>query len=299
MEEIDAAVARAVDGHMELGLYQDTEAADADPRRKVPMSVVDSDEHRALARQAAREAVVLLKNLEAALPLGGGNNDHINNNLQVSSSASAPLKVAVVGPNANRTLTLTSSYSGCKSSAGGPILPECIFLNPLQGIEAAVASDPKKFEGGVLYSQGVDIDSNKTSGISEAVSVAKLADVVIMIGGLITCQETGAECQEAEARDRSTPVNADGTLNSSSTTDIGFDYGIGLPGQQELLLQTLATATNTTIILVIESGSAVATPWASESPRVSSIVQHFYAGVLGGGGLADILFGLEAPSGRN
>ena len=51
-----------------------------------------------------------------------------------------------------------------------------------------------------------------------------------MVGGLITCQETGEQCQEAEARDRSTPANADGTLDPFSHTDIGFDYGIGLPG---------------------------------------------------------------------
>ncbi len=39
---------------------------------------------------------------------------------------------------------------------------------------------------------------------------------------LITCQEIGPQCQEAEARDRSTPVNADGSDNPFATTDIGY-----------------------------------------------------------------------------
>ena len=37
---------------------------------------------------------------------------------------------------------------------------------------------------------------------------------------------------------------------------------------------------------------------AAASRRVGAIVQHFYAGVLGGEALADVLFGKVAPSGR-
>ena len=279
-EQIDTAVGRAVYGHMELGLYHDSKAAASDPRRKVSMDVVDSPQHRALARQAAREAVVLLKNQNRTLPLGG--TERRSEKMKLNEKS---IKIAVVGPNANRTLSLASNYAGCKDKAGGPILASCTFINPLQGIQAAAAKD-ERFDSGVLFSQGVDIDTNATDGIADAVSTAQAADITIVIGGLITCQETGAQCQEAEARDRSTPVNADGTLNSSSTTDIGYDYGIGLPGRQEALLRTIAESTNTTVVFVIMSGSAVAVPWAAASSRVSSIVQHFYPGVLGGAALA-------------
>eukprot|EP01051_Picozoa_sp_SAG22_P010422 SAG22_NODE_938_length_6405_cov_3.226134_5_plen_68_part_01 len=44
--------------------------------------------------------------------------------------------LAVVGPNANRTLTMTANYAGCKNGAGGAILPSCTFVNPLQGLTA-------------------------------------------------------------------------------------------------------------------------------------------------------------------
>ena len=99
---------------------------------------------------------------------------------------------------------------GCKDQAGGPILPECSFVNPLQGIAAAArASDA--WADDVLYEQGCDIDSNDTSGVAAAVAAAALADYTIFIGGLITCQEIGEECQEAEARDRSSVLPPRGT----------------------------------------------------------------------------------------
>ena len=230
----------------------------------------------------------------------------------------------MLGPNANRTLTLTANYAGCKSGAGGPILPECTFVNPLQGLTASARAS-SEWDDEVLYAQGVEIDTPDTSGISAAVAAAKEADVAVVIGGLITCQEVGYQCQEAEARDRSSPVACNDP--EASCPDIGRDVGIGLPGKQLALLQALATQTTTPIVLVIMSGSSVATPWAAASDRVGAIVQHFCPsicpvlhvsaqswrddfpseslrvldadpGVLGGEALAEVLFGARAPSGR-
>ena len=152
----------------------------------------------------------------------------------------------------------------------------------------------------MTFVQGVDIDSQDRSGIQRAVSSTDV-DVVVVVVGLITCAEIGPMCQEAEARDRSTPVNPNGTDNPDSTADLGRDYGIGLPGVQSALVQAVANATagtETKVILVIMSGSAVATPWAVASPHVSAIVQMFYPGVLGGEALADVLFGAAAPGGK-
>lgn len=282
LEEIDKAVGRSMMGHLELGLFQNTAAASTDTRRKFDMSIVDSPEHRALAKQAAIEGMVLLKNLKKTLPV---------------VPLEFPIKLAVLGPNANRTMSLVSNYAGCTNEAGGPLLPSCTFINPLQGIQAAAqASD--KFDSNVLYAQGVDIDTPDTSGIAAAVALAGKADVVIVVGGLITCQEIGDQCQEAEARDRSTPVNEDGTDNPFSTADKGRDYGIGLPGQQLELLKALANSTRTTIVLVVMSGSAVEVSWAASSDRVGAIIQHFYPGVLGGEALADVLIGLASPGGK-
>ena len=61
------------------------------------MSVVDSAEHRALALELATKSIVLLKNDKQVLPLN------------------VAAKVALIGPNANRTMTLLSNYPGCAS----------------------------------------------------------------------------------------------------------------------------------------------------------------------------------------
>lgn len=52
------------------------------------------------------------------------------------------------------------------------------------------------------FEQGADIDTNRTSGIDAAVSIASDSDVAVLVVGLITCQETGDQRQEAEALDR-------------------------------------------------------------------------------------------------
>ena len=296
--DLDRSVRRVLAGYMELGLFQDSEEASKDTRRQFDMSIVDSKAHRALAKKAAISGTVLLKNRNHTLPLGGQGMDSVRLGSTTGRARTRPIKLAIVGPNANRTVSLTSSYSGCRNQAGGPIIPECSFVTPLDGLRSA-ASASALFDSDVSYASGVDIDTPDTSGIGAAVAIAAQADVTVVFGGLITCQENGDQCQEAEARDRSTPVNAQGHDDPrAGGTGIGRDYGIGLPGKQLALIQALANSTNTTIVLVVMSGSAVEVTWAAASSRVGAIVQAFYPGVLGGSALADVLLGVTPPAGK-
>jgi beta-glucosidase len=100
--DIDTAVRQNLSLRFRLGEFD----PDGGPYAKITSSVVNSPAHRKLARQAADEAVVLLKNSGSTLPL----------------DASRTRKVAVVGPLSNTLYT--DWYSGAPPYR----------VTPLQGI---------------------------------------------------------------------------------------------------------------------------------------------------------------------
>ena len=81
----------------------------------------------------------------------------------------------------------------------------------------------------------------------------------------------------------------------SQHTHEGNDLdSIALPGNQDALVEAVA-ATNPHTIVVIESGGAVAMPWAT---KVNAILESWYPGIRGAQAIANILFGKVNPSGR-
>ena len=117
--EIDTAVKRLFTARMRLGMFDPPEST---PYNRVPMSEVDSAEHRRLALQVARESMVLLKNRNGVLPLKAGIR-----------------KIAVIGPNAESLASLEGNYNGTPSA---PVLP-------LSGLHKRFAGQAE-----VLYAQG-------------------------------------------------------------------------------------------------------------------------------------------------
>ena len=139
------------------------------PYSKFDLSSVDLPASRALARRAAREAAVLLKNEGGLLPL----------------SLKALKSIAVVGPNADRLYTLLGNYNGCADGDGQnpPIDAGCVLVTPLAAINesARAASMSLRFE------RGVDINSSDVSGIPAAVEAVRQADVAVVVVGITTC----------------------------------------------------------------------------------------------------------------
>ena len=121
--------ARAMAVRFQLGMF---DPPDMVPASKLTVAtVVDTPAHRALARQAAVESIVILRNQP---PEAAGR--HATNSslplLPFANSTIGVKHIAVVGPNANRTMSLVSNYPGCKNSPGGPLDPDCVLINPLQ-----------------------------------------------------------------------------------------------------------------------------------------------------------------------
>ncbi len=118
--EVDAAVKRLFTGRFKLGMFDPVERV---PYAQIPYDVLDSEPHRALAREVARASMVLLKN-DGVLPL--------RKDLGT---------IAVVGPNADQWLMLLGNYNGVPSDV----------VTPLRGIREAVAGGTE-----VVYARGAD-----------------------------------------------------------------------------------------------------------------------------------------------
>ncbi|MCS6953238.1 MAG: glycoside hydrolase family 3 C-terminal domain-containing protein [Bryobacterales bacterium] len=120
--EIDTAVRRLLTARFRLGMFDPPERV---PYARIPYSVVDSPAHRALALEAARKSIVLLKNDGGLLPL--------RRDIKA---------IAVIGPNADDVDALLGNYHGDPSEP----------ITPLAGIRAKVSANTR-----VLYARGSDL----------------------------------------------------------------------------------------------------------------------------------------------
>ena len=92
--DIDVALTRLFTARMKLGIFDPPEMV---PFNKIDEKLLDSAQHRAMARKLANESMVLLKN-DGVLPL-----------------KTAGIKIAVVGPLADQTKVLLGNYNGIPS----------------------------------------------------------------------------------------------------------------------------------------------------------------------------------------
>ena len=139
--DVDKALRRLLRSQMRLGVY--------DPPERLPWAsftvenTVDSPKHRALALEAARKSIVLLKNQDGTLPLKKGLNS-----------------IAVIGPNADDVEVAQGNYSGT------PIAPVTV----LAGIKAAAGPGTKvtHARGGPLASGLADLQLVPASALFHA-----------------------------------------------------------------------------------------------------------------------------------
>ncbi|CAK9040358.1 Probable beta-D-xylosidase 6 (AtBXL6), partial [Durusdinium trenchii] len=92
---VDAALMNLFKVQLRLGMF---DPADAQPFRKIGLDAIDTDAHRALALEAARQGIVLVKNA----------GDHV---LPIVRARHVP-PLGLIGPHANSTWDLLGNYFG-------------------------------------------------------------------------------------------------------------------------------------------------------------------------------------------
>jgi beta-glucosidase len=232
--EIDDAVSRVLRLKYRLGLFNDPYHGASAAREK---AVTLSADHRAAARQAARESIVLLENRGNVLPL-----------------ARDAGTIAVIGELADDSASTIGSWAARANSADAVTL--------LAGIRAAVSSRTR-----VLYARGASPTSDDTTGIAEAVRVARQASVAILVIG--------------ESREMT------GEASSRASLD--------LPGAQLHLVQAVQ-GTGVPVVVVLMNGRPLAISWLRD--HVPAILETWYGGVEAGNATADALFGAYNPGGK-
>ena len=158
--DIDAALSRLFTTQMRLGMF---DPPGGQPLRQLLPDAIATRTHAALALDAARQSLVLLKNEGDALPL--------------RRRRGTQPAVAVLGPHGNATTAMQGNYFGT-----APFL-----ISPLAGVQA--------YAPAAVYAPGcLDVLCANSSAFAPALAAAAAADVVLLFFGLdLTVEAEGLD----------------------------------------------------------------------------------------------------------
>jgi beta-glucosidase len=251
---IDTAASRILRAKFLAGVFEQP-YVDADQAE----AASNTPAHQAVALEAARKAIVLLKNDKGLLPLD-------RKKLRT---------LAVIGPNA-KGLHL-GGYS----------------VDPLRGVDVLTGIQQKVGAGvNVTYAEGCRITEHPADmwtwykdevvagdpaknrqRIAEAVPVARAADAVVLVLG----------------------NNESTSREAWADNHLGDVADLGLPGQQDELVDAVLK-TGKPVVVVLLNGRPLAINRVAEA--VPAVLEAFYLGQEGGTALADVLFGDANPGGK-
>lgn len=250
---IDEAVAKLLALKFEAGLFENPYISAPLARRTAALP-----QHTALARKAAEQSIVLLKN-EGVLPL----------------DPRKLSRLAIIGPNAVEPLF--GGYSGDNAAVVGILkglqdaAPTTLTIEHADGVWITAPDSHGKHRS---YSQSAPVSAaDNAARIAAAVEVAKRSDMVLLVIGDVPAITREAVDWDAPG-DRST---------------------LGLWGQQDDLVAAIA-ATGKSVIALLLNGRPLAVPALAQ--KVQGLFEGWYLGQEGGRAFADILFGKANPSGK-
>ncbi len=242
-------------------------------RDEVGPQVMAAGEHRALAREVAAKAMVLLRN-EAV------------EGIPVLPFADDVTSIAVLG-----RLAVEANMGDLGSSAVRP--PS--WVTPAEGIGAAFPN--------------ADVTVVSDDDPAAAARAAAGSDVAVVVAGYTAADEgefIGGETTSDPALLGLFPPMPDGfdltALIGSAEERGGPGVPIGgdrlslrlRPVDEELIL-AVAAANPRTVVVIVTAGAVITEAWRE---RVPATLVMWYAGMEGGHALADVLSGRHNPSGR-
>lgn len=257
MKYVDQAVANILRLKFKMGLFENPYVSPKDAKK-----YVRSEAHRQVAREVAREGIVLLKN-DGILPLSK----------EVKS-------IAVIGPNADTQYNQLGDYTAPQDDK--------FITTPLEGIQAAVS---KKTE--VKYVKGCAIRDVTMSDIPAAVKAAKESDVVVLVVGGSSARDFRVKYEATAA---AIANDEEGQILLDMDCGEGYDRStLDLLGDQEKLMQALIE-TGKPLVVVYIQGRTLKMNLAAE--KANALLTAWYPGGEGGHAIADVLFGDYNPAGR-
>ncbi len=275
MDLIDAAVCRVLELKFRLGLFEHPY-----PDYAAIAAIRAEPERTVLPEKLCREAVVLTKNTGNLLPLKKG------------------AKIALIGPHANCLRLLFGGYMyapmlemkarlsemfiGMEGMGGAVEAAKHKPLLVLEDIEAEIRrrypwaktllAALGDYTENIAWAQGCDVTGTDTSGFSEALALAREADVAVLaLGGR-------------------------GGWIPGCTSGEGVEYPhIGLHGVQAALAKAVLDTGKPTVIIHMDV-RPMAEPEITEA--AGAVLEAWHLGASGAGAIADILFGAVNPSGK-
>lgn len=277
MERIDDAVLRQL--RLQLGI----------PAGTHPPSLRRCPEHLALAREAARQAIVLLRNEPSStgqpvLPL------------------SDLRSLAVIGPLADAVNLGDRGSSDTRPPTGA-------VVTPLQGLR--------------LARPDVDIAHDDGRRLPQAAELAARCDAAVVVAGLdwrlegehIHPGDIAPILEQMPPPDwlRNGPLwpglragwqrftRLIAWITSYASARQGGDFAAGdrtqlrLPPDQVALIRLVAAANPRTVVVLMGGGAILTSEW---DQLVGGLLLLWYPGEQGGHALAEVLFGAVSPSGR-
>ncbi len=247
----------------QLRSYATRESADPEPE------VMADDEHRALAREVAARAMVLLKN------------DAVDGTPVLPLDTRTVRRIAVIG-----RLAVAANMGDLGSSNVHP--PS--FVTPYEGILAAFPD--------------AQITLVSQDDPAAAAAAARAADVAIVVAGFTEADEgeyVGGDTMTDPTLVALYPPPPEG-LDPTPLTGPIMTGGIGgdrttlrLRLIDEQLILAVAAANPRTVVSIVAAGAVLTEQWRQHIP---AILTMWYAGMEGGHALADVLTGAHNPSGR-